>query len=37
MANFFDFSSDQVHVTLMLIDSSGSMRDQKSAMKEGLT
>lgn len=36
MANFFDFSSDQVHVTLMLIDKSGSMDGEADAMREGL-
>lgn len=36
MANVYDFSSDKVDIYFMLIDSSGSMADDKGNVKEGL-
>lgn len=36
MANFFDFSSDQINVFMMAVDKSGSMRDHVTEMRRGL-
>jgi len=36
MSNFMDFSTDKVDAFLMLIDKSGSMRDDESSVREGL-